>query len=216
MPHTTLRVALDYACYLCGFHCGNDYPYLDKRCVAFTFHWGNYPSSFVVPLSAYTIVIEATYTPNASLPALPLSGLVPSILQESSYSGSFSPQTLAPGQTIRPNGSIYSYDITGAYNGFDTSQPVSTFSYYNNPLSDSCDITTMTINALSRQLHAFARITCWTPIVYILTIDISSVWSSTGVGDVRSTSLNGFYYDLVCDLWFVSASIFICPPQARA
>ncbi|KAF7354514.1 hypothetical protein MVEN_01140800 [Mycena venus] len=50
-----------------------------------------------VPLSAYTIVTEATFTPNASLPALPLSGLVPSILQESSYSGSFSPQTLVPG-----------------------------------------------------------------------------------------------------------------------
>ncbi|KAJ7890133.1 hypothetical protein B0H14DRAFT_3429193 [Mycena olivaceomarginata] len=76
-----------------------------------------------VPFSAYTIVSEATYTPNASLPALLLSGLVPSILQESSYSGSFSPQTLTPGQIIRPNGSIYSYLIAGAYNGFDTSQP---------------------------------------------------------------------------------------------
>jgi hypothetical protein len=95
---------------------------------------------FVVPLSAYTIVTEATYTPNASLPALPLSGLVPSILQESSYSGSFSPQTLIPGQIIRPNGSLFSYNITGAYNGFNTSQPVSSFLYYNNPLSDSCDI----------------------------------------------------------------------------
>ncbi|KAJ7825025.1 hypothetical protein B0H14DRAFT_2596811 [Mycena olivaceomarginata] len=71
---------------------------------------------FAAPLSAYTTVSEATYTPNASLPALPLSGLVPSILQESSYSGSFSPQTLSTGQIIRPNGSIFSYNITGAYN----------------------------------------------------------------------------------------------------
>jgi hypothetical protein len=131
---------MDYACCLCGFSCGDNYPCLDKWCVAFTFLCDNYPLSFVVPPSAYTIVTEATHTPNASLPALSLSGLVPSILQESSYSGSFSPQTLSTGQSIRPNGSIYSYNIVGAYNGFDTSQPVSSFSYYNNPLSDSCDV----------------------------------------------------------------------------
>jgi hypothetical protein len=100
---------------------------------------------FAVPLSAYTTVSEATYTPNASLPALPLSGLVPSILQESSYSGSFSPQTLSTGQIIRPNGSIFSYNITGAYNGFNTSQPVTSFSYYNNPLS--CDIVSLPLDA---------------------------------------------------------------------
>jgi hypothetical protein len=102
-----------------------------------------------VPLSAYTIVTEATYTPNASLSVLPLSGLVPSILQESSYSGpSFSPQTLSTGQSIHPNGSIYpSYVITGAYDGFNTSRPVSSFSYYNNPLSDSCDIVSWPFNA---------------------------------------------------------------------
>jgi hypothetical protein len=142
---------MDYACCLWRFPCGDSYPYLDKRCVAFSFHiWanlGNCPLLFAVPLSAYTIVSEATYTPNASLPTLLLSGLVPSILQESSYSGSFSPQTLTPGQIIRPNGSIYSYLIAGAYNGFDTSQPVTSFSYYNNPLSDSCDIVSQPFDA---------------------------------------------------------------------
>jgi hypothetical protein len=104
------------------------------------FIWAIIHDRFAVPLSAYTIVTEATYTPNASLPALALSGLVPSILQQSSDSGSFSPQTLTPGQIIRPNGSLFSYLITGAYHAFDISQPVPSFLYYNNPLSDSCDI----------------------------------------------------------------------------
>ncbi|KAJ7890908.1 hypothetical protein B0H14DRAFT_3126500 [Mycena olivaceomarginata] len=154
-----------------------------------------------VPLSAYTIVTEATYTPNASLPVLPLSGLVPSILQESSYSGSFSPQTLTSGQIIRPNGSIYSYNITGAYNGFDTTQPVTSFLYYNNPLSDSCDITTMTIQAEAlERIQGSVQITCWTPIVYALTLDVMSAVSlGDSLGDqkdIRSTSLIGFYRDL--------------------
>ncbi|KAJ7831361.1 hypothetical protein B0H13DRAFT_2679343 [Mycena leptocephala] len=152
-----------------------------------------------VPLSAYTIVTEATYTPNASLPTLPLNGLVPSILQESSYSGSFSPQTLTTGHIMRPNGSIYSYLITGAYDGFDTSHPVSSFSYYNNPLSDSCDITNMTIYA-NEEIQASAQITCWTPTVYILSfkfdIDSASSSSSTDPHDIRVTNLVMLYADL--------------------
>ncbi|KAJ7927930.1 hypothetical protein B0H13DRAFT_2312108 [Mycena leptocephala] len=149
-----------------------------------------------VPLSAYTIVSEATYTPNASLPALPLSGLVPSILQESSYSGLFSPQTLTSGQIIRPNGSIYSYLIAGAYNGFDTSQPVTSFSYYNNPLSDSCDITNMTIHA-KEEIQASVQITCWTPTVYVLSVDVVNlVVPPTNGDDIRITGLGELYRDL--------------------
>ncbi|KAJ7898335.1 hypothetical protein B0H14DRAFT_3573711 [Mycena olivaceomarginata] len=159
-----------------------------------------------VPLSAYIIVTEATYTPNASLPVLPLSGLVPSIFQESSYSGSFSPQTLTPGQILRPNGSIFSYNIVGAYNGFDISQPVTSFSYYNNPLSDSCDVTNMTIHAQESGViqQGLIQITCWTPTVYILSFDIKSVLSSTDADDIRFTSLNGFYNDLAWTWYYWS------------
>ncbi|KAJ7829741.1 hypothetical protein B0H14DRAFT_3872884 [Mycena olivaceomarginata] len=152
-----------------------------------------------VPLSAYTIVTEATYTPNASLPALPLSGLVPSILQQSSDSGSFSPQTLTPGQIISPNGSLFSYVITGAYDAFDTSQPVPSFLYYNNPLSDSCDITNMTIQTViqeSHQVQASVQVTCWTPTVYVLSLDINSALSSADGGDIRVMNSASLYRDL--------------------
>ncbi|KAJ7858640.1 hypothetical protein B0H14DRAFT_3135416 [Mycena olivaceomarginata] len=149
---------------------------------------------FAVPLSAYTTVSEATFTPNASLPVLPLSGLVPSIFQESSDSGSFSPQTLTPGQIIRSNGSVVSYNIMGAYNGFNTSQPVTSFLYYNNPLSDSCDVTTMTIHTQSDQIQVSVQITCWTPTVYILSSDINSIFSPSD--DIRIGSLTLFFNDL--------------------
>ncbi|KAJ7836007.1 hypothetical protein B0H13DRAFT_1913304 [Mycena leptocephala] len=150
-----------------------------------------------VPLSAYTIFTETTYTPNASLPALPLSHLVPSILQESSYSGSFSPQTLTLGQIIRLNGSIYSYNITGAYNGFDTSQAVPSFFYFNNPLSDSCDITVMTISGKSDGIRASVQITCWTPTVYILSFDMDSIfWSTNNSDSFQGASLYDLYLDL--------------------
>ncbi|KAJ7308603.1 hypothetical protein DFH08DRAFT_900405 [Mycena albidolilacea] len=150
-----------------------------------------------VPLSAYTIVTEATFTPNASLPALALHGLVPSILQESSYSGSFSPQTLTPGQIIRLNGAIHSYNITGAYNGFNTSQPVTSFLYYNNPLSDSCDITNMTIRAKkSERSQGSVQITCWTPAIYIMTFDVNLPSEFASTDDIRIASLGMFQNEL--------------------
>ncbi|KAF7356295.1 hypothetical protein MVEN_00961400 [Mycena venus] len=134
-----------------------------------------------VPLSAYTIVSEATYTPQC-------------FTSNASIKRSCA--------IIRPNGSIYNYIIEAAYDGFDTSRLVSSFSYYSNPLSDSCDVTTMTIHAQSGQIQVSAKITCWTPTVYILSIDISSILSSTDTDDIRFTSLDGFYVDLY-QAWFM-------------
>ncbi|KAF8185540.1 hypothetical protein K438DRAFT_2020007 [Mycena galopus ATCC 62051] len=51
-----------------------------------------------VPLSAYNIVQEATYRPNDSLPSLPFSNILPSILQNPA--GDFTPQLLTVGDVL--------------------------------------------------------------------------------------------------------------------
>ncbi|KAJ7887395.1 hypothetical protein B0H13DRAFT_2534293 [Mycena leptocephala] len=144
-----------------------------------------------VPLSAYTIVTEATYTPNASLPTLPLSGLVPSILQESSYSGSFSPQTLTTGHIMRPNGSIYSYLITGLT--MDSTLPIPCPLFRTITIRFLIPVTLVSISFK-------AQITCWTPTVYILSfqfdINSASSSSSTDPHDIRVTNLVMLYADL--------------------
>ncbi|KAF7336447.1 hypothetical protein MSAN_02298900 [Mycena sanguinolenta] len=99
-----------------------------------------------VPLSAYNIIQEATYQPNATLPAVFLGNLVPSVLQNPTES--FTPQLLHVGDMIMLDDYIFNYTIAQAFDGVDTSKPVSTFSYYNNPLSDSCDVANITIQLL--------------------------------------------------------------------
>jgi hypothetical protein len=91
-----------------------------------------------VPLSAYNIVQEPTYRPNDTLPQLPLSNMIPSILQNPT--GSFAPQILTVGDRIQLNNSMFNFTLTQAFDVLDNTQPVSSFWYYNNPLSDGCDI----------------------------------------------------------------------------
>ncbi|KAJ7803609.1 hypothetical protein B0H14DRAFT_1634749 [Mycena olivaceomarginata] len=97
-----------------------------------------------VPLSAYNIVQEFTYRPNDTLPAVALSSLVPSVFQQSAVT--FTPQLLTVGDIIKLNGSLFEYTIVDAFDGLDETKPVSSFSYYNNPLSEGCDVTNVTIN----------------------------------------------------------------------
>ncbi|KAJ7798710.1 hypothetical protein B0H14DRAFT_3544229 [Mycena olivaceomarginata] len=85
-----------------------------------------------VPLSAYNIVQEFTYRPNDTLPAVALSSLVPSLL--------------TVGDIIKLNGSLFEYTVVDAFDGLDETKPVSSFSYFNNPLSKGCDVTNVTIN----------------------------------------------------------------------
>jgi hypothetical protein len=92
-----------------------------------------------VPLSAYNIVPEFTYRPNDTLPAIALSRLVPSVFQPLD-ANSFTPQLLTVGDIIRLNGSLLDYTIVAAFDGLDETKPVSSFSYYNNPFSDGCDV----------------------------------------------------------------------------
>ncbi|KAJ7342802.1 hypothetical protein DFH08DRAFT_938173 [Mycena albidolilacea] len=106
-----------------------------------------------VPLSAYNIVQEFTYRPNDTLPALALSGLVPSVFQPSA--NSFTPQLLTVGDIIKLNGSLLEYTVVDAFDSLDETKPVSSFSYYNNPLSEGCDVTNVTINVgLTREVEA--------------------------------------------------------------
>ncbi|KAJ7323317.1 hypothetical protein DFH08DRAFT_350882 [Mycena albidolilacea] len=100
----------------------------------------------LIPLSAYNIVQESTYRPNDTLPALALSSLVPSVFQPSA--NSFIPQPLTVGDIIKLNGSLFEYTVVDAFDGLDETKPVPSFSYYNNPLSDGCDVVRMASSEL--------------------------------------------------------------------
>ncbi|KAJ6564034.1 hypothetical protein B0H19DRAFT_1067633 [Mycena capillaripes] len=127
--------------------------YLDRRQLI-NFH------SASVPLWAYDIDQEFTYRPNDTLPSLPLSYMVPQILQH--QTAGFTPQILAVEDTIQLNNSVFNFTITEA---FDTNaQPVSSFSYYNNPFSSGCDITNMTAGITIQSFEsAFGNITRISP-----------------------------------------------------
>ncbi|KAJ7808480.1 hypothetical protein B0H14DRAFT_3881464 [Mycena olivaceomarginata] len=115
-----------------------------------------------VPLSAYNIVQEFTYRPNDTLPAL-----------------------LTVGDVIKLNGSLFEYTIVDAFDGIDETKPVSSFSYYNNPFSDGCDVTNVTINiGLTReaivgepsfwdsQYETLVAITCRVPTLFHLFLSV--------------------------------------------
>ncbi|KAJ7174795.1 hypothetical protein C8R46DRAFT_1347841 [Mycena filopes] len=84
-----------------------------------------------IPLSAYEIVQQSTYRPNDTLPPLLFSKLDP-----------FEPHVLTVGDTLGANSSIFNFTIVGAWD--ENLAPVASFSYYNNPFSDGCDVSNMT------------------------------------------------------------------------
>ncbi|KAJ6484782.1 hypothetical protein C8R45DRAFT_1147770 [Mycena sanguinolenta] len=96
-----------------------------------------------VPLSAYNIVQEFTYQPNDTLPSVLLGNLVPSILQNPTPD--FTPQLLSIRDAIRLDEYIFNYIIAQAFDGANATNLVSAFPYYNNPLSDSCDVANITV-----------------------------------------------------------------------
>ncbi|KAJ6456282.1 hypothetical protein C8R47DRAFT_1227923 [Mycena vitilis] len=124
-----------------------------------------------VPLSAYETVQESTYFPNATLPALPMSNIIPSFLR--SRGATFAPQTLHVGDTFRLNNSIWIYTIVNAFDGTDNrSKPVTSFPYFNNPFSDSCDVTNFTVKVTwgsDLQSTVTGLITCTQPTVFQMT-----------------------------------------------
>ncbi|KAJ7655538.1 hypothetical protein B0H17DRAFT_1146374 [Mycena rosella] len=114
-----------------------------------------------VPLSAYDMDQESTFRPNDTLPPRPFSSLIPEILQHPT--GGFSPQMLTVGNTIQFNNSVFKFNITAAFNELDNTQPVSSFSYYNNPFSGGCDVMAVTV-------------TCRIPTLFTLEWNPSSAW----------------------------------------
>ncbi|KAJ7798971.1 hypothetical protein B0H14DRAFT_2617461 [Mycena olivaceomarginata] len=100
----------------------------------------------IVPLSAHETVQEVTYCPNDTLPSLPMSNFIPSILR--TPTASFTPQVLAVRDVIFLNGSIFNCTIVKAFNGLEqNATSVTSFLYYNNPFSD-CNIVDMTLHTV--------------------------------------------------------------------
>jgi hypothetical protein len=91
---------------------------------------------------------ELTYRPNDTISSLPLSGWLPSLLQLPTVS--FTPQILTVGDTLLLNGSFFDFIIASAFDRRDETVPVATFTYYNNPLSDGCDVVRTRLSFFSR------------------------------------------------------------------
>ncbi|KAJ7198145.1 hypothetical protein GGX14DRAFT_402173 [Mycena pura] len=146
----------------------------------------------LVPLSAYNIIEQATYRPNDTLPSLPLSNFIPSILQTSA--GEITPQILTVGDVLVLNGSIFNYTIVEAFDDPTMTTPVSSFSYYNNPLSDGCDVGT---------------VTCHIPTFFYLSWSASNILDpSSGLDDVRNIPGNLIdYFEFDFSFWFSDEQI---------
>jgi hypothetical protein len=103
-----------------------------------------------VPLSAYDIDQQSVFRPNDTLRPLPLSNMIPEIWHHPT--GDFTPQFLTVGDRIQLNNSIFNFTITEAFDEDDNTLPVSSFSYYNNPLSEGCDVVSTNVRLLHFQL----------------------------------------------------------------
>ncbi|KAJ6478438.1 hypothetical protein DFH09DRAFT_1292857 [Mycena vulgaris] len=146
-----------------------------------------------VPLSAYEIVQEFTYRPNDTLPSLPFSNMIPEMLQHPT--GGFTPQILTVGDTLNLNNSIFNWSITAAVFHEHNSRPVSSFSYYNNPFPNGCDVTEMTIT-LSRHTYIDVNSTYWPPQYTVnVTCHIPTLFTLTWNGEVSGGG-NPAEYDL--------------------
>ncbi|KAJ6487494.1 hypothetical protein C8R47DRAFT_1277231 [Mycena vitilis] len=89
--------------------------------------------------------IEATYFPNATIPDPPMSNIIPSFLR--APGPPFAPQTLRIGDTFPLNNkSLWTYTIATAFDRADNGTAISSFPYFNNPFSSSCDVTNITAN----------------------------------------------------------------------
>ncbi|KAJ7677537.1 hypothetical protein B0H17DRAFT_1139554 [Mycena rosella] len=134
-----------------------------------------------VPLSAYELDQEYTFRPNDTVPPLPFSALIPAILQHPM--GGFSPQILSVGDTLQLNNSVFNFAITAAFNELDDTQPVSSFSYYNNPFSGGCDVTNMTAGIQGPDWTIALTVNCRIP------TSITLEWS-TNIGTFLAPPLN--------------------------
>ncbi|KAJ6453530.1 hypothetical protein C8R45DRAFT_945069 [Mycena sanguinolenta] len=166
------------------------------------------------PLSAYEVVQEITYFPNATLNELPMSNLIPSFLRDTTVS--FAPQTWSVGDTFRLNNSIFQFIIASAFDPVDDMEPVNSFSYSNVAFSENCDVTNVTVN-VKRTVDtqspepfqyyicdASAYVTCNLPTLVELTATLpdSLGFASTLQGDGEIlTQVNHYGLDLQAALY---------------
>ncbi|KAJ7278439.1 hypothetical protein C8J57DRAFT_164277 [Mycena rebaudengoi] len=129
--------------------------------------------------------------------------MIPEILQNPT--DSFAPQMLRVGDTMQLNNSVFKFTIAEAFDVVDKTQPVSSFSYSNNPTSQGCDVTNMTADyAVSdSSLELTVAITCHIPTLFTLTW--SGKWAQMSSPFPWGTSpaqqdLNGLAFDLVFGL----------------
>ncbi|KAJ6463102.1 hypothetical protein DFH09DRAFT_1382542 [Mycena vulgaris] len=157
-----------------------------------------------VPLSAYEVVQEFTYRPNDTLPPLPFSNLIPEMLQHPT--GGFTPQITTVGDTFNLNNTIVNWTITAAFDDVNSPQPVQTFSYYNNPFSDGCYITDMTISltgppgnntSLDWPIQYTVHVTCDIPTLF--TLSWNGGYLASG-GNPAGSDLNKFTGSLEGDV----------------
>ncbi|KAJ7192779.1 hypothetical protein GGX14DRAFT_593794 [Mycena pura] len=144
-----------------------------------------------IPLSAYETVQESTYFPNATLPALLMSNIIPPFLR--APTATFSPQTLHVGDTFRLKNSVFSYTIVSAFDAVDNKTPVASFPYYNNPY-DSCDVSVElpVHSSLPDYLQAF--VTCTRPTIFQMALNWDE--SDDTSGDLLLPLLDQFGQDM--------------------
>ncbi|KAJ7174841.1 hypothetical protein C8R46DRAFT_1252954 [Mycena filopes] len=145
-----------------------------------------------VPLSAYQIVQESTYLPNDTLPPLLFSNLVPNLLQ--GPEATFAPHIVTVGESFFVNNSIFNFTVVGAWD--EHSSSVSSFSYYNNPFSDGCDISNMTLSfTIPEQTDITLSFDamCLVPTLFPVT---STIFSRLYGGNPARDIFNGFWSDM--------------------
>ncbi|KAJ7643075.1 hypothetical protein DFH06DRAFT_1477283 [Mycena polygramma] len=168
-----------------------------------------------IPLSAYETVQESTYFPNATIPALPMSNMIPSFLR--SPGATFAPQTLHVGDTFQLNNSLWSYTIVNAFDGTDDRNPVSSFPYFNNPISDSCDVTNITVEFGSHPGYdtsaVTALVTCTQPTVFQMTWGPGFIYDDVfgSVLGFQGMDLLDVMSDLVVKPFSMAAGITVRP-----
>ncbi|KAK6980950.1 hypothetical protein R3P38DRAFT_2808728 [Favolaschia claudopus] len=109
----------------------------------------------LVPLSAYESVQESTYRPNDTLKAPLFSAWLPGNWHTPSMP--FNPQIFTIGDTLTVNRSMFNFTIIEAFDRAEEDVSVSTFLYYNNPLSDGCDVHSVDRVALGLQFGSLQR-----------------------------------------------------------
>ncbi|PBK90157.1 hypothetical protein ARMGADRAFT_306480 [Armillaria gallica] len=143
-----------------------------------------------IPLSAYDVVQEFTYSPNDTSQSPPFSNMIPTFLRHTA--GDFTPQTFRVGDTIQIYPSVFTYVIVEAL--------PDSFPYYNNPLS-SCDVLNISLSLRKEESISFsATVSCWIPTDYKMTLNTSHASMQYhlqgGVNNDAIHYLDGIFIDL--------------------